>query len=106
MQTQDVNEQDGKGWSLLHHAAYHGRLAVLELLLGEQTDPTDAADCTIDREDEQKANLEVRNVNGNTPFHLAAAEGHVDCLRLMMGHVQSPKAECKCHNKMVCWHKT
>ncbi len=32
----------------------------------------------------------VEDSEGNTPAHLAAAEGHLDCLRLLVYHKRQP----------------
>lgn len=32
----------------------------------------------------------IEDSEGNTPSHLAAAEGHLDCLRLLVYHKRNP----------------
>ena len=54
-----VDTRDSDGWTLLHHAARHGRLEVVDLLLAHRADPHAQEDAW-----------------GWTPLHLAAAHGH------------------------------
>ena len=38
----------------------------------------------------QEVDSNVEDSEGNTPAHLAAAEGHLDCLRLLVYHKHQP----------------
>ena len=38
----------------------------------------------------QEVDSNVEDSEGNTPPHLAAAEGHLDCLRLLVYHKHQP----------------
>ena len=98
---QDVQERDTRGWTLLHHAAYHGRLSILRWLLGEWVDPMDDTDSVIKKMDKDKASLDALNNDGNSPLHLAAAQGHLQCLEILIRHVPSPRASCASVNNQV-----
>ncbi|CAM9598778.1 unnamed protein product [Choristocarpus tenellus] len=56
----DINFRDGRQWSLLHHACFHGHLGVVRVLLRAGADK------------------EVRTAIGLTPLCLACQNGHKD----------------------------
>lgn len=55
----DPNLQDGCGWSLLHHAAWHGDLSFLQVCLKHG-----------------KGNIRITNSDGCLPVDLAAVKGY------------------------------
>jgi len=44
----------------------------------------------------------VADTEGNTPAHLAAAEGHLDCVRLLVYHKNDPAEIIGARNDKVC----
>lgn len=46
----------------------------------------------------------VEDSEGNTPAHLAAAEGHLDCLRLLVYHKHQPMDVVVARNNDVSHH--
>eukprot|EP00873_Tetraselmis_striata_P008257 jgi/Tetstr1/428521/TSEL_001851.t1 len=62
----DINELSGYGFTPLHMAAGHGKLAVAELLV------------------ESGAAVEVLGDRGYTPLHLTAVHGHPDVARMLL----------------------
>jgi len=57
----DVNWADSDGWTAYHRAAWYGHTAVVELLLAYGFG----------------ADMNKITIYGSTPFHLAAANGHL-----------------------------
>lgn len=69
----ELGEVDNRQWSPVHHSAFHGRLGILQLLVKLS-----------------EVDTSLEDSEGNTPAHLAAAEGHLDCLRLLVYHKREP----------------
>ena len=63
------DKQDQAGWTVLHCAAHLGNLSLCHRLL--LCNPALARKHTLD---------------GNTPLHLAAQSGHIECLSLLLAH--------------------
>lgn len=63
-----VRQQNSAGLTLLHLAAWNGRLETAEFLL------------------EQGADANVRDYNGDTPLHFAASWGFPDLCRVLLAH--------------------
>eukprot|EP00117_Sycon_ciliatum_P021223 scpid19736/ scgid18665/ Transient receptor potential cation channel subfamily A member 1 homolog len=66
-----VNACDNNHMSPLHHSCVSGSVETTQLLLN------------------QNVNLMLRNVNQETPFHLAALEGHENILKLFVDRVSA-----------------
>ncbi|TGZ74797.1 hypothetical protein CRM22_000760 [Opisthorchis felineus] len=68
----DVETVDGHGWTMLHCAAFHGRLGCVQVLL--------------------RWGLRIEDVDksGNTAVHLAAMEGHLPVLQCLIIQHQTP----------------
>lgn len=62
-----VDYQNKDGWSALFAAAYHGKLASVQLLL------------------DRSANTELKSLTGSTALFAAAFRGHWEVLRLLVG---------------------
>lgn len=67
-----INEADPYEWTPLHYAAYIGNEAAITELL--ETDNSAAYIAKADKED------------GNTAFHIAAAHGHVDVMKMLLSY--------------------
>ncbi|XP_058182856.1 protein ACCELERATED CELL DEATH 6-like [Rhododendron vialii] len=67
-----INEADPYGWTPLHYATYIGNVAAIGELL--ETENSAAYIAKADKED------------GNTAFHIAAAHGNVDVMRMLLSY--------------------
>ncbi|KAL7800598.1 hypothetical protein V8C43DRAFT_274341 [Trichoderma afarasin] len=73
----DLNYKDGRGWTLLIYAVWHGSEAVVRLLLTKGVDP----DC--------------KAKDGRTPLSLAAQGGHEGIVRLLLTKGVDPDCKAK-----------
>nr|XP_058134867.1 ankyrin repeat domain-containing protein 53 [Dasypus novemcinctus] len=95
---------DGKGFTAIHFAAQHGKLACLQILVEEYRFPVDLPThsgqtplhLVIHRENKtmilpcvhyllkKKAALNAQTCRGCTPLHLAACEGLLACVKVLV----------------------
>jgi ankyrin repeat protein len=98
----EINKKDSAGYTPAMSAAEEGNLSVIELLVSKKADvigkdreltPLHAA-AFCEREESLKvmeylrgkgANPNARNKHGMTPLHQAAVNGHVKCIRYLIG---------------------
>ncbi|KAK2092649.1 Ankyrin repeat domain-containing protein 53 [Saguinus oedipus] len=123
---------NNKGFTAIHFAAQRGKLACLQVLIEEYKFPVDLLTkdsqtplhLVIHRDNtsvalpciyyllEKGAALNVRTCNGSTPLHLAAREGLLDCMKVLVQsganvHAQDamgykPIDFCKIWNHRAC----
>ncbi|XP_072162822.1 uncharacterized protein [Diadema setosum] len=71
-----VNVRDSDGWTALHHAAFNGRLEVLEFLLAVGAKPKEYVRSAGSNDDSQW--------EGAHPIHLASWNGHLEVIRFLI----------------------
>ena len=74
----NVNKRVSPGWTVLHEAARHGDLPIIQLLLRHKMDPT----------------LDT-SVGGELPAELAFSHNHTSCAILLDRHTMSLKRQCR-----------
>eukprot|EP01136_Pigoraptor_vietnamica_P012301 Opistho-1_new@52082 len=80
----DVNAVDGIGWSALHYCGYFDSAEVAALLL-----------------EQPGINPNIKNRQWETPLHVAASNGCVQIVRLLIEHGANPSAVTKAKDSVL-----
>ncbi|EAN82769.1 ankyrin repeat protein [Trypanosoma cruzi] len=107
-----VTERDANRMTLLHHAAFSGKICIVDAILSAQPMQTvdlDAADAggwtplhyaaergftaVVERLLDEGANPNARDEMKRTPLHLAAGAGHVGVLQILLKNGAMPSAK-------------
>ena len=102
---QHVNEADHKGWTSLHRAASAGHMRVIEMLIDHNADIDVVAPQRVSEQScgitalaaaaksghvkavalllQHKANMQLQNINGDTPLLIACIHGHEAVVRTL-----------------------
>ena len=110
----DTNIRTTKEWTMLHAAAFWGRLEIAKLLLEHGANPNvendegstplhqvpagiyDSRGRGVDIARlllEHGADVDARKKNGRTPLHSAAFRGRLDIVQILLGHSANPNME-------------
>ncbi len=83
----NINLQDGQGNTIFHLAARKGHMSCVRLLVNYKENIDLVLPVISDKVvclQHADIDINIKNNDGNIPLHLAAREGHYDCLRWLL----------------------